>query len=210
MQNWVCANCAPAAIFAVNPLGSHPAGGSIGLSAAPRKNSAFPLTFLPLGNSPVSRSLRAVSSNCRASRSNTGLASGWSPADGSSPRSTSRLRTPKRRGAHQFALQADAVAVAAGELEDRLDAFLQQNARRGHRAEMRPRARPVSDVHRIGEALSTAAPCRAVPRVENETGGVISAVRTNCLVASFCASVMVMAGNVCSAGSATSEKAAIL
>ena len=30
----------------------------------------------------------------RGSRSNTGLASGWSPADGSSPRSISRLRTP--------------------------------------------------------------------------------------------------------------------
>ena len=42
-------------------------GGSIGLSAPPRKNSGVPPTFFPVGNSPSSRSRRAVAMSCRAS-----------------------------------------------------------------------------------------------------------------------------------------------
>ncbi len=59
----------------------------------------------------------------------------------------------KRRGAHQLALQADAIAVAAGELKDRLDPLFHQNAGRCHRAKMRPRACAIGNVHRIGEAF---------------------------------------------------------
>ena len=138
----------PARLF-----GSQPGGGSIGLSAPPRKKSARPPTLRPVGSSPVSRRRRAVSSSWRGSRSNTGLASGWSPADGSSPRSISRLRTPQRGGADQIALQRDAVAVAAGELQDRLDAGLDQHRRGGDRAEMRARAGAVGDVDGVGQAL---------------------------------------------------------
>ncbi len=94
MQNCVCTNCAPASIFVCSPVGCQPGGGSTGLSAAPRKKSARPETLRPDGNSPLSRRRRAVSKSWRGSRSNTGLASGWSPALGSSPRSISKLRTP--------------------------------------------------------------------------------------------------------------------
>ena len=58
-----------------------------------------------------------------------------------------------RRRAQQIALQRDAVAVAAGELKDRLDALLDQHRRRRHRAKMRPRAGAVGDVDGIGEAF---------------------------------------------------------
>jgi hypothetical protein len=50
-------------------------------------------------------------------------------------------------------LQSDAVAIAAGELEDRLDAGFDQHRRRGHRAEMWARAGAIGDVHRVCQAL---------------------------------------------------------
>jgi hypothetical protein len=56
-------------------------------------------------------------------------------------------------GAEQIALQGDAVAVAACELQDRLDPGLHQHGRRRHRAEMRTRAGAISDIHRVGQAL---------------------------------------------------------
>ncbi len=61
MQNCVCANCAPALTLARSAFGLKPAGGSIGMSAPPMKNSALPSTLRPLGNVPSSRSRRAVS-----------------------------------------------------------------------------------------------------------------------------------------------------
>ena len=54
-------------------------------------------------------------------------------------------------GAHQLALQRDAVAVAAGELEDRLDAFAREHRRRDRRRQMRARAGAVGDVDGVGE-----------------------------------------------------------
>ena len=94
MQNWVCTNWAPALALAASALGSQPAGGSIGRSAAPRKKAALPATVRPVGSTASSRRRRAVSISVLESRSNTGLVSGWSPAFGSSPPSRSRLRMP--------------------------------------------------------------------------------------------------------------------
>ena len=56
-------------------------------------------------------------------------------------------------GAEQIALQGDAVAVAAGELQHRLDAGLDQHRRRRQRAQMRPRAGAVGDVDRVGQTF---------------------------------------------------------
>src|SRR5580704_11306833 len=94
MQNWVWANWAPDLILPRSAFGSQPAGGSIGRSAAPMKNSALPPTLRPVGSVPSSRSRRAVSISVCELMSNTGLVSGWSPAFGSSPVSSSRLRMP--------------------------------------------------------------------------------------------------------------------
>ena len=59
----------------------------------------------------------------------------------------------ERRRADQIALQREAVAVAAGQLQDRLDAVLVQDRRSGERAEMRARAGPVGDVDGVGDVL---------------------------------------------------------
>ena len=50
MQNCVCTNWAPALTLRSNPAGSQSEAGSIGMSAAPRKKVAFPLTGWPCGN----------------------------------------------------------------------------------------------------------------------------------------------------------------
>ena len=57
----------------------------------------------------------------------------------------------ERRRAHEVALQRDAVAVAAGELQDRLDARPEEERRRGKRAHVRPRAGAVGQIDRVGE-----------------------------------------------------------
>ncbi len=59
----------------------------------------------------------------------------------------------ERRRAEQVALQGEPVAVAASELQHRLDAGLMQDRGRRHGAEMGARARPIRDVHGVGEAF---------------------------------------------------------
>ena len=63
---------------------------------------------------------------------------------------------------HQFALQRDAVFIAAGDLENRFDAGADQEARGRERAHMRPRAGPVGDVDRVGQALQS---CRLLQQL---------------------------------------------
>ena len=76
MQNCVCANCAPPAIFFLRLTGCQSAGGSTGMSATPMKKSALPPTARPYGSCPLSRMDTAVATRALESRSNTGLASG--------------------------------------------------------------------------------------------------------------------------------------
>ncbi len=64
-----------------------------------------------------------------------------------------QIADAQRGGAHQLALQGDAVTVAAGELEDRLDPLAQQDCGSGDRAHVRSGARPVRHVDRIGQSL---------------------------------------------------------
>src|SRR3989449_733304 len=85
MQNCVCTNSAPAASLAASLSGRQDGGGSIGTSAAPRKNDARPKTLRPEGSSPLSRSSRAIAVSVTESTSNTALVCGWSPAFGPSP-----------------------------------------------------------------------------------------------------------------------------
>ena len=94
MQNCVCTKSAPAASLARSPLGSHSGGGSTGTSAAPSTRFTLPAIGVPLGSFCSVRMRCAMLIRPRLSRSNTGFASGWSPALGSSPASTSRLRMP--------------------------------------------------------------------------------------------------------------------
>ncbi len=112
------------------------------------------MTLRPLGSSLLSRSLRCrLEQDPRVVDQNTGLASGWSPADGSSPRSIRKLRTPAAAAPIRSLCEPDAVAVAAGHLQDRLDAFLHQQRSRDQRAHRRPRAGAIGEVDRIGKAL---------------------------------------------------------
>jgi hypothetical protein len=54
-------------------------------------------------------------------------------------------------GTHEVGLQRQAVAIAAGELEDGLNARARKQRRRNRRGEVRPGAGPVGDVDRVGE-----------------------------------------------------------
>ncbi|OGA13231.1 MAG: hypothetical protein A3D95_05000 [Betaproteobacteria bacterium RIFCSPHIGHO2_12_FULL_69_13] len=54
----------------------------------------------------------------------------------------------ERRGAQQVALQRDAVAVAAGHLQDRLDPGAREEIRADQAGQVCLRARAVGDVHR--------------------------------------------------------------
>ena len=123
MQNWVCANCAPAAIFAASAFGSQPGAGSIGLSAPPRKKSARPPILLPR------RQLALVAQPARGfqqlprieieHRLGVGLIAGRRIVAAQDQ----QIAHAGRGGGEQLALQRDAVAVTAGELQDRLDAL---------------------------------------------------------------------------------------
>src|SRR5688500_6416973 len=106
MQNCVCTKSAPAAAFARRPLGSQPGGGSIGTSAAPSTRCTPPVIPVPEGSFCSPRMRLAMASSPLLSRSNTGLASGWSPAFGSSPASISMLRTPSEAAPRRSACSA--------------------------------------------------------------------------------------------------------
>src|SRR6516162_896902 len=192
MQNCVCTNWAPAAIFVCRPFGCQPGGGSIGLSAAPRKKSTQPEILRPEGNSPASRSRRAVSSSRYGSRSNTGLASGWSPADGSSPRSTKRLCTPvaaapSRSLCKAMRLRSRQVSWRMGSMSASTSIAAAASAPRCGRAPapsvtLTASARPLS-----GNALASNSSRSA------DTGGVTSAVITKCLARSLSCRVKAIA-----------------
>ena len=158
-------------------FGSQPGGGSIGLSAAPRKNRRGRRPCGPTAIRRVSRNSRAVSRSWRGSRSNTGLASGWSPALGSSPRSISRLRTPHaaalmRSLCNAMRLRSRQVSCRIGSMPFSTSMAAAVTAPRCARAPapsvmLTASARPLS-----GIALASNSP-RSV-----ETGGVTSAVMT--------------------------------
>ena len=64
-----------------------------------------------------------------------------------------KIAQAERRRAEQVALQREAIAVAAGELQHRLDAAALQDRGGCKRAKMRARARAVRDIDRVGEVL---------------------------------------------------------
>ena len=87
-------NCAPAAIFFASRNGRHSKGGANGFSAAPKNTRGAKVTLRPLWNRCASRSVVPISSSVMQSRSNTGLACGWSPLPTPSPVRHSMLHTP--------------------------------------------------------------------------------------------------------------------
>ena len=66
----------------------------------------------------------------------------------------------ERCSADQLALQGNAIAVAAGELKDRLQTLFPQQVRGDGGIEMGPRAGAVGDIHRIGQLLDEEEPPR--------------------------------------------------
>ncbi len=64
-----------------------------------------------------------------------------------------KVADAERRRADQVALQREPVAVAAGQLQHRLDAVLVQDRRGGERTHMRARACTVGDVDGVGDIL---------------------------------------------------------
>ena len=114
---------------------------------------ARPATLRPVGSSLASRSRRAVSSKRARIEIEHRLGIGLIAGARIVAAQHQQIAHADRRRAQQVALQRDAVAVAAGELEDRLDPCSTSSRRRGHRAEMRPRAGAVGDVDGVGQAL---------------------------------------------------------
>ena len=71
----------------------------------------------------------------------------------------------ERGGAHHLALQGQPVLVAAGDLQDRLDAGAEQERRRGQRRHMGTRAGAVGHVDRVGYASQQCRFCEQLLRV---------------------------------------------
>jgi hypothetical protein len=90
------------------------------MSAAPRKNAALPATSRPVG-SLVAQPARGFKKCPRVDieyRLGIGLVAGFRIVAGQDE----DIVDAERGSAHQFALQRDAVFVAASDLQDRLDA----------------------------------------------------------------------------------------
>ena len=179
MQNWVWANCAPAAILsALRLFGFQPAGGSIGMSAAPMKKSALPVTLRPDGNSPRSRIAdRGLDQRARIEIEHR-LGVGLVARARIVAAQHQQIADAERRRAEQIALQREPVAVAAGELQHRLDAALATGSRP-------PRARPDGRARRPPSVTLTASArpfsgsaLASRSSRSHETGGVTSAVMT--------------------------------
>ncbi len=112
----------PASILALRRSGSHPAGGSIGESAAPMKKFALPdtlwpdISFLPVANVPCSP---AQGQGIEVEhRFGVRLVAGARVVASEQQ----QILDAQGRRRQQIALQGEAVAVAARELQDRLDA----------------------------------------------------------------------------------------
>ena len=153
MQNWVCANCAPAAILAFRLFGCQSFGGSIGMSAAPMKKSALPVTLRPEGSSPRVAHADGGLNQRAGIEIEHRLGVGLIARARIVAAQHQQVADAERRGADQVALQREPVAVAAGELQHRLDAILLQDRRGGERTHMRARARAVGDVDGVGDVL---------------------------------------------------------
>ena len=72
---------------------------------------------------------------------------------------------PSAAAPKEIGLERDAVAVAPGHLDDRLESGLADDDRRGYRGHRRDRAIAVSDVHRVDKTLEhTRAPAHDARR----------------------------------------------
>src|SRR5215468_5075519 len=112
MQNCVWANCAPASTFACKLVGCHPGGGSIGLSALPRKKSARPPILTRRQFAHVAKASRGGK---KPPRIEIKYRLGIRLIAGTRIVATQHQQVPyaRRSGAEQIALYRDAVAVAA-------------------------------------------------------------------------------------------------
>ena len=166
MQNWVCTNCAPAAILAASVVGL-PARRRIDrrVGGAEEERRPCPRPAAHGADSPSSRIARAISVSARESRSNTGLASGWSPAVGSSPRSSSRLRTPS--AAAPISSPCSAMRLRSRQVSWRIGSMpgAGQDRGRGRRRHVGAGAGAVGDIDRVGE------PCER-QRLAQEIAGI--------------------------------------
>ena len=152
--------------LARSALGSQSGGGSIGTSAAPRTRSSFPSIARSRGKLAAARACwSAIASSAPAvevvHRLRVGLVAGLRIVAGEHQ----DVADAERCGAEDVALQREAVAVAAGHLEDRLDAVLNQEVRGGEAGQVHLGARAVGDVDRGGEAFQRQRAAQELGRV---------------------------------------------
>ena len=156
MQNCVCTNCAPASILPRKASGDQPGAGSTGMSAAP---------IISGGRLPTLAARQDLAAVAQPGRERDQVARlqiehrlcirlialGRIVAA-----QHQKVAHAERHRAQKVALQRDAIAIAAGELQDRLDALLDHDRGRRERAHMRVRTGAVGDVDRVGEAFQRA------------------------------------------------------
>ncbi len=130
------------------------------------KKLARPAILRPVGSSPCSLMRRAIAESVVEfdveHRLGVGLVAGLRVVAGQDQ----QVVHPGRRRAHQIGLQRNAIAVAAGELQDRLDAVLHHERRCNGGGQVRAGARPVGDVDRVRQALERQRLRQHVLRVE--------------------------------------------
>ena len=136
------------------------------MSAAPMKKSALPSTLRPVGSVPSSRSRRAVSIRAAGIDVEDRLGVGLVASLGIVAGEDQEVLDAERGGAHQFALQRDAVLVAAGELEHRLDAGIEQELGCSQRGHMGAGAGAVGDIDGIRQAFEAGRLAQQVRAIE--------------------------------------------
>ena len=180
MQNCVCTNWAPAATLAASFV-RLPARRRIDRHVGGADEECAPCRR-PCARSAARRrraAARAVSISVVESMSNTGLVSGWSPAFGIVAGEHQHVADAERRRAHQFALQRDAVAVAAGRSAGSARCRSAIEDRRGRECAPYARARSAPSVTLTASARPrSGAALRSRSCGSQETGGATSAVMT--------------------------------
>ena len=171
MQNWVCTNWAPAATLPRETFGCQ-SGRRIDRHVGGAEEERRLAGNLAPGRqlAVVAQPPRGLEQRFRIDvehRLGIGLVAGFRVVAGEHQ----DVADAERGGAHQFALQRDAVLVAAGDLQDRLDAGAEKDRRGRERAHVGAGAGAVGDIDRIGEPAQRRRLAQQVLRVAGDRRG---------------------------------------